>query len=307
MPVVLRPFQETDVSAAGEIANAMRPPYLAEEGMTLWQEAYRVSENRFCLAAWSERTVVGCGALWHLRADRFRVDLMVHPQWQRRGVGSALWTRLSEEARQRGAARLQARSRDDRPEALSFLRNRGFIETQRLRRYLICPAEADPSNLRSAIERVQHRGVTLRTLAAVQAEDPDCLPKLHQLFLAVLPDWPDPDPDLVEPPSFSDFLRLLDPLAVTAEILLLATMDDRLVGFCGSLGTATHPAHRGWGIATALEARVIERAHREGQHRLFGQSANPAMQAIYARLDYRPSFSEVRLVRRLEDSATLGP
>jgi GNAT superfamily N-acetyltransferase len=303
VPVALRPFQEADVSAAGAIAGAMQPPYLAEDGMTLWQEAYRVAANRFCLAAWYDGAVTGCGALWRLRADRFRVDLMVHPQWQRRGVGGALWRRLSEEARQRGAARIQARARDDRPAALSFLQNRGFIETQRMDRFLICPAEADLQKLRAAIERVEQRRVALTTLAAALVEDADCLRKLHSLFLAVIPDWPDPDPDSVEPPSFSDFLRLLDPLASTAETLLLATVDDRLVGFCGSLGTAVHPAYRGWGIATALEARVIERAHSEGHDRLFGQSANPAMQSVYAKLGYRPSFSEVRLVRRLEVTA----
>ena len=79
--------------------------------------------------------------------------------------------------------------------------------------------------------------------------------------------------------------------------------DDRLAGFCGGLGTAVHPAYRGWGIATAMEARVIERARTEGQERLFGASANPAMRAVYAKLGYERVFGEVRLIRKLEGSA----
>ena len=34
MAVTIRPFTEPDVTAAGDIAHAMQPPYLAEEGMT---------------------------------------------------------------------------------------------------------------------------------------------------------------------------------------------------------------------------------------------------------------------------------
>jgi GNAT superfamily N-acetyltransferase len=295
-----------DVAAAGEIAGAMQPPYLAEEGMTRWQDAYRVGDDRFCVAAASDDgSVVGCGALWRVRGERFRLDLMVHPRWQQRGVGGALLAHLHGEAKRQGAARLQARARDDRPSALSFLHHRGFTETQRMDRFCIRPADADASRLRAAIERVEQYDVVLTTLAAAQAGNAECLRKLHELYLAVIPGWPDPDPDPTPatPPSFPSFLRLVDSLADNTGTFLLAQVDDTLVGFCGRLGTAVHPDYRGWGIATAMEARVIERSRGRGCARLFGQTANAAMRAVYTRLGYQPVFSEVRLVQRLEGRA----
>jgi len=302
--VVIRPFIEADVRAAGDIAGAMLPPYLADSGMTLWQQVYRLAGDRFCLTATrSDNAVIGCGALWRVGGERFRVDLMVHPGWQRQGVGGELLARLLEEARQRGAARVQARARDDRPAALSFLQNRGFVEIHRMQRFSLCLAAVDPSAPRTAIEHVEKRGLVLTTLAAAQAQDPDCLRKLYELYLAVIPTWPDPDPEPVpaEPPSFDDYLRLLDPHIAAPETILLAMAEDRPVGFCGSLGTAVHPAYRGWGIATAMEARVIERSCGQGCESLIGASANPAMRAVYAKLGYQRTFSEVRLLRRLAD------
>jgi GNAT superfamily N-acetyltransferase len=114
-----------------------------------------------------------------------------------------------------------------------------------------------------------------------------------------MPDWPDPDPGPSEPPAYDDFMRLLEPLPVVPAPLLLAKAGDRLVGYCGSLGTAVHPAHRGQGIATALEAWSILQALDRGCGSLFGASANPAMRAVYVKLGYQRGFAEVRLIRRL--------
>jgi GNAT superfamily N-acetyltransferase len=152
------------------------------------------------------------------------------------------------------------------------------------------------------VERIQQRGVALTTFAAAQTSDPACLQKLHELYLAVLADWPDPDPDPhpAEPPPFAEFRRLFDALVGAPECLLLTEAEERMIGSCGGLGTAVHPGYRGWGIATAMEARAIERWWGEEQKNLFGASANPAMCAVYAKLGYQRVFTEVRLIRWLE-------
>jgi GNAT superfamily N-acetyltransferase len=308
MSVTIRAFTEPDITAAGEIAGAMQPPYLAEEGMTLWQEVYRTGDDRFCLAAVrDDGAVVGCGALWRVGGGKLRLDVMVHPRWQRQGVGGDLLGQLLAEAQQRGADRVQARARDDRSAALSFLRNRVFVERHRMERFSISPAATAPAALRTPIERIEQHGVVLTTLAAVQAQDSDCLRKLYELYLAVYPDWPDPDPDPAPspPPSFTEYSRQIEQPEVGPETVLIALIEDRLVGFCGSLGTAVHPDYRGRGIATAMEGRVIERARAEGQESLIGQTANPAMRAVYAKLGYRRLFGEVRLIQWLDGSAAI--
>jgi GNAT superfamily N-acetyltransferase len=301
--LVIRPLVATDIAAARATAAALQPPHLATEGLTLLQDVYRVSADRFCLAAEREREggVLGCGALWRVRDGKFRLDLMVHPRSQQQGIGGALLARLLAEAEQQGAETVQARARDDCPAALAFLQHRGFAETHRMQRFDLDLTRVERPGLQRFRERATAQGVAFTTLAAEQARDPDCLRRLYALHLAALVDWPDPDPapGRSEPPSYADFLRVMETTAVVPARLLLAKVEDRLVGYCGDLGTAVHSAHRGQGIATALEAWSIQRALDEDRDSLVGASANPAMHAVYAKLGYRRGFAEVRLVRRL--------
>src|SRR5207247_11463020 len=87
----------------------------------------------------------------------------------------------------------------------------------------------DPPAPRAATDHAEKRAILVTTLAAAQAQDPDCLRKLYELYLAVIPTWPDPDPEPVpaEPPSFDDYLRLLDPHIAAPETILLAMAEDR--------------------------------------------------------------------------------
>src|SRR3954454_13733123 len=121
---ICRPFGDADVPAASDMAAAIQPPYLATEGLTLLRDVYRVSTDRFCLAAEREDEggLLGCGALWSVRETKFRLDVMVDHRWQRQGIGGVLLARLLAEAEQQGAVTVQARARDDSPGALAFLR-----------------------------------------------------------------------------------------------------------------------------------------------------------------------------------------
>jgi GNAT superfamily N-acetyltransferase len=299
--MLIRRLTQEDLAAAGEIAATMRPAHLDAKGLTLLQDVYRVSADRFCLAAQSSDRgeVRGCGALWRVREAKHRLDVMVHPEWQRQGIGGALLARLLAEAEQQGASTAQARARDDRPETLSFLQKRGFVEIHRMQRFYLDLGHLGPRVVEQAVQRATAGGITFAILAEEQERQPECLRKLHALQLAVIPDWPDPDPGPREPRTFDDLLRLLQVQAVAPEQLLLAKREDHLVGYCGSLGTAVHPAHRGQGIATALEAKRIQQALVRGDERLIGASANPAMRAVYAKVGYQREFAEVRMVRRL--------
>src|SRR5207248_11555802 len=90
--IIIRPFVETDIATARAIAAAIQPPHLATEGLTLLRDVYRVSADRHCLAAEGNggKGVLGIGALWRVRAAKFRLDVMVHPRRQRGGIGGAL-------------------------------------------------------------------------------------------------------------------------------------------------------------------------------------------------------------------------
>lgn len=61
-----------------------------------------------------------------MRPGRYRFDPAVRPEWQRQGIGAQILSRLMSDAQQLGATGLQARVRDNKPEALEFIRRRGF-------------------------------------------------------------------------------------------------------------------------------------------------------------------------------------
>ena len=48
--------------------------------------------NRYVAVHTPSSRIVGYGAV--LRAEQSNLDVMVHPEWQRRGVGRTLWERM---------------------------------------------------------------------------------------------------------------------------------------------------------------------------------------------------------------------
>jgi len=98
-------------------------------------------------------------------------------------------------------------------------------------------------------------GVDVRALSARRAVQRDWLEQLHGLLLSVGADWPDPDPAGPWVPPLP-LLREWLSRGEHAEAFFVATKGSQWIGFSSRpvLGTAMHPAWRGRGIATALQA-----------------------------------------------------
>jgi len=88
-------------------------------------------------------------------------------------------------------------------------------------------------------------------------------------------------------PSFAEYLRQIEQPRLCRR-LSCGPAEDRLVGFCGSLGLRS-PDYRGWGIATAMEARMIERARAQRQESLIVRPPTRRLRAVYAKLGYERS------------------
>src|SRR5204863_7279584 len=71
------------------------------------------------------------GARTPQRPDEVRVLLTVLDDARGRGVGSALYVRISEWAREHGMEGLEATVADDDPESLAFAQRHGFVEHKR--------------------------------------------------------------------------------------------------------------------------------------------------------------------------------
>jgi GNAT superfamily N-acetyltransferase len=247
--------------------------------------------------------VVAYAALWPFHADGARMDVVVAPDVRRRRLGSLLLTHLSVRARAGGSITLQARADEDWLPAQAFLRVHGFAETMRMHRQVLDVASATIDAYREVETRLAGEGIEVLTLEQVLDRDPLCWQRFAELLHAAQEGWADPDPRADPEPvrPTEEFRRQFERVAElhAAETSFLAVHGDRYVGFSAPLGTGVRPDYRGRGIATALKVRVVAAAQARGLAELRTSSGNPAMLRVNERLGYRPTSTEVRLVKRL--------
>jgi GNAT superfamily N-acetyltransferase len=257
--------------------------------------------TRIVATAGGAGAVAGYAALWCVRDRKYRADILVHPEVQRQGLGTTLADAVMAHARTAGGQTLQWRARADHTAAPRFAVSRGAVETHRMCGYRLDLTACDPSSLAALRQPIAGLELEVDTLDVLRSGDPDWLVKLHDLLKAAGDDWPDPDPDpsgpwLIPFPRFERWIGEIE----RKDAFFVARDGERYVGF-GSLfglGTAVHPAYRGRGVATGLQACVVDSARADGLLSIDGASAGAPMQAVFRRLGYRPTWSEVRLVTR---------
>jgi mycothiol synthase len=210
----------------------------------------------------------------------------VLPDWRSRGVGSALYEALSEQAKSAGREWLLTRIREDDEGSLRFAKKRGFEEISRE-----MPVVLDLANVEDAAVEVPD-GVEIVSLA----ERPDLAEGAWRVDGEASRDIP------VEGMTIRPFeewraLYLEGPSAVR-EATLVAVADGDVVGYASLFGypggsaehglTAVLRPWRGRGIATALKRSQIAWAKRAGytEIRTANDEANAAMRGINARLGY---------------------
>jgi mycothiol synthase len=125
---------------------------------------------------------------------KFWVDLYVHPEHQRRGIGSALCDRLMTALEPSDPLALRVGVREDLTRGLEFLARRGWQEAMHQYESLLDVTTCDPSPYAGAEERLAGEGLAIRTFDELQS-DPARDRKLRDLVWAIRQDLP----DLVEP------------------------------------------------------------------------------------------------------------
>jgi mycothiol synthase len=210
----------------------------------------------------------------------------VLPDWRGRGVGSALYEALSQQAQTAGREWLLTRIREDDEGSVQFARKRGFEEISRELPVVLRLANVEDA----AVEAPE--GVEIVSLA----ERPDLAVGAWRVDGEASRDIP------VEGMTIRPFeewraLYLEGPSAVR-EATLAALADGEVVGYASLFGypggfaehglTAVLRPWRGRGIATALKRSQIAWAKRAGytEIRTANDEANVAMRGINARLGY---------------------
>ena len=282
-----------DATGAAELANQVYPDQLITVAGLRHQLSSQPPEAR--RATWKAETdgvVVGWASaqleVWAAAPGHARSGVMVHPDWRRRGIGTALWERAAVHLETIGGTHVVAQSLED-DASKRFCEARGFTLSSTSEmlaldpRVLPAPPPAPP-------------GVELRPCSAYH----DDLDTLYRVDYSSSQD---------EPGDY-DFSGLTFEQWRTMsvghpdfdwELSLGALADGRLVGvslFCTdrprgramNVGTGVLREHRNRGLATLMKRHGLTCAAEAGITRVITQNddTNAPMLAINRRLGYEP-------------------
>ncbi len=319
--VQIRAFEPGDYERLSEISHANNPEYDWSA-----EEFRRADENfdrskyilRRIVAVESERRrTIAVGQYkhqpWMFHPRKFWFNVHVDPEWQHRGIGTAMYSHIAQELGRLQAVTVRADAREDKADAISFLQKRGFSERMRAWESRLRVREFDFSSFTQYAEKADSQGIRVSTLAEETRTDPESYRKLHELVAKAGAD--EPLPDKHTPISFETFLKQLNHPDVLPDCCFIAKDRERYVGLSEGLksekepkdlyqaGTAVLPEYRGRGIAMALKLKVIEFAGRNGFEVVKTQndSTNVGMLHINQKLGFRRHVGWITFEKNLTE------
>jgi GNAT superfamily N-acetyltransferase len=225
--------------------------------------------------------------------------LLVDRQARRSGVGSALYSAISDWARERGFEWIEGSVRDNEPESFAWVKRRGFAEDRRESGLELDLTTIDPPDVAApdGIEIVPW------------SERPDLTRGLYEVACEAYPDVPGDESDPMEP--FEDWLAhdMRGP-SDPPEATFVALAGDEVVGYAKfSLPkarptvawhdiTAVKRAWRGRGIAGALKRAEIRWAKDAGYEKLYtmNEVRNAPIRKLNERYGYRPAPGRIFVI-----------
>jgi len=321
MPFILRPFSEQDYEALAVINNATYPEHRtnAEDWRSVDQQFSEGGYilHRYMVVETDTQQVVGLGSIQHaippmeFHPQKFKMHLMVRPQWRRRGVGNLIFEHLMDELRTLKAVTVWAGTGEDNADALAFLQKRGFVEIMRGWELWLSVAGANLSQFLPVAEHVASQGILITTLEEERGRDPDYLRKLHELSNAAFADVP---PDRFKPVPFEDFVRGLEQPNMLPDAYFIAKHGNRYIGFSSLAhwegtperltqeGIGVRQEYRRRSVGTALKVKTIEYARRHGYKTIaaWDYSTDTAILALNEKLGFRRHAGYVYMEKSLQ-------
>ncbi len=290
---MVSPASVDDAEGAAELlraADADRVTTVA--GIRYRMEAARPEERRATWKAEAGGAVVGWAFAgldaFAERRDRAFAGIVVHPGHRRAGVGSALWSAVSEHLRAIGARKVVAHGNGD-DATRSFVASCGFALVA-----VDTTSAVDPRDLPPPPDPPQ--GVTLHPLSTF-SDDPEPLYRSDRESTA-----DEPGPTDIAGMTLESWRRLYwDQPGIDRELGVAAVADgivvastflfaDRDTGRAMNGGTGVIPACRGRGLGLLVKQHSLARAAAAGITLVTTQNddTNAPMLAINRKLGYRP-------------------
>jgi GNAT superfamily N-acetyltransferase len=305
--VDIRAFEDRDYGGVVAVSNAVFPdrPGTVEE----WRyddEHYdkKFVNQRFVAEDPATGAIIGYAGMWQVawafHPQKFGSEIRVHPARAGRGVGSALWDRLERELGARAALSVKTNIWETMPEAVAFATKRGFREVMRAWESRLDVAAFDFARFTPYVNAASASGVTITTLSAERAGDPENLKRLHAMEAEIAQDIPRPPGDVHTPIDFSMFMEYAvdAPWALT-DAYYIGVVDGEYAGlsalFQPKTGdwlnqglTGVRRQFRGRHVATALKVKTVEYARDRGvrEIRTWNEINNAAILAINVKFGF---------------------
>ncbi len=247
--------------------------------------------------------IVGVGqySQWPDKYDprTFYLNVCVRENYRNKRIGTALSDTVVREVDRVRPRRLRSHAREDRPEGIRFLAQRGYCEYRRESDSRLDVDSFDPSPYNDLETGLRREGIVLKTLRELES-DPDRDRKLYDLDWLVTRDEPGSEDDTRV--SFDLFVSQgINAAHRLPDGYFIAVHDGEYIGLCllnavEADGSAHHGitgvtrAFRRRGLATALKTRAIRYAQEAGIPYILtsNEIGNRPMLAINRKLGYIP-------------------
>jgi GNAT superfamily N-acetyltransferase len=292
--MTIRQTDDGDAAACVALLREVAPYAIANE--RTWLHRRRTTPERtrlLSLVAEVDGRVVArgeAGVNWFLADAAYGfVNVAVTASRRRRGIGSALYDRLAEHARQIGIERAQTYFHET-DDGTRFARGRGFHELRAETPSAVDPRTVDVP-LRDDVELVPLARLDPREVHRVDEETTRDVPYVEPIEQMPYDDWLN---QVWRNPTFAaegSFAAVVEGEVASLSILFVDLESGRgMNGF-----TATRRPYRGRGLALAVKVAVLRWAAANGVTTVFttNDETNAPMLAVNRRLGYRPQGRNV--------------
>src|SRR5262249_42930711 len=128
------------------------------------------------------RQLLGYGSIEQtIYLPRYRLFLVIDPQWLQRGIGELLINRLTDDLHEGGAITVTFQDYESTDTMQGLLKAHGFTEKTHLIDLRLDLTETISPALTSTVDRVKARGISISTLRKERDNDPRYVEKLYEL------------------------------------------------------------------------------------------------------------------------------
>ena len=320
LPIELREFTLEDYGKLAQVFGVIFPDYdRTPEEWKFEDESLDRSKFHFkrysCISKENQEAVgfAQCQHIpWMYHPKKLWFDIWVDPQYQKRGIGSALYEQLNQDFRDLGAVTSWTGVREDMYYPIKFAINRGFHEKMRAWESRLNPATVKLSDFQTYVDKATRQRIHFVTLADEMKSDPQCYPKLYALVQSISEDIP--RPEQFTPVSFEQWsaFEMKSPNLVP-QGYMVAKDGNKYVGMSTVWKAQKDPKglyqgltgvvreYRGRGIAVALKLKVIEFARNNKYEKLktWNDSTNAPMLGINVKLGFKREVGWITFEKKL--------